>query len=196
MLLRVIPLSALLLMTSTASAAATMASAASAVPGAQVDAAPADVPKRLDDLEAEIAVLKRELEVAKLKGELQKAQHPEPPSPMTFAAPSMRIPDPALPQVNRIAAFGRFATADLVYADGTLLTVRPGDRLPDGVKVMRIGAGGVLVRRGGVESPLRFAPPAPATKEEPGASSAPGGALPPLPLGATGTVPTIPTPTP
>ncbi len=126
---------------------------------------------QLDALHDQIAVLKQELEVAKLKAGIKNAGNPnasmappaltgfpglaygQPPRPATTIP---QRPSHTLPRIVAIDGRGTRLSALLLMPDGGEIVAKPGLGLGDGLTVHDITASGVRVMKAGDLVPLPF----------------------------------------
>lgn len=117
------------------------------VPHAASGATPAD---RLADLQAERALLKVQVDIAKQREELAKAKG-EAEVAQGAAAPAAKpravdaLPEP--PTLISISGLGGVFTA-VVESGGVTQPVKPGDRLPSGWLVRAVSADGLTIAAG------------------------------------------------
>lgn len=123
---------------------------------------------QLDALHDQIAVLKQELEVAKLKAGIKNAGSPNasmaspPPTGLAYSQPPRpattiaQRPSHTLPRIVAIDGRGTRLSALLLMPDGGEIMAKPGLGLGDGLTVHDITASGVRVMKAGDLVPLPF----------------------------------------
>lgn len=123
---------------------------------------------QLASLDARIAVLKRELQVAKLRAAVAQAGSGSTArmpgasgdglSSRRTVSPQQATSDPGeVPEVLSISGAGTHLVAEIALPSGGVVVATPGLRLSRGLTVKRISADGVEVRAGSKVLPLPFA---------------------------------------